>query len=92
MVILRTEVGPKRIELQKGAIILPTETWEGLSTGRRQMITNAQALQFSVISWTGHSLDKITSAAAYKGAFAQYQVRIKQELDIDVPDLALIGL
>ena len=92
MVIQRTIVGSKRVELQNRPIILPTETLAGLSTGRKQMLSNAEALEFSVISWDGHDLVKITSAATYEGAFAQYQTRVKQEVDIDILDRAIIGL
>lgn len=91
MVIQRTIIGFKRVELQNHPVILPTQTWEGLSLGNRQTISNP-ALVFSVISWDGNALIKITPAATYKGAFAQYQTRVKQELDITVPDLAIIGV
>jgi len=91
MVIQRTSVGFKRVELQNHPVILPTETWVDLGQGNRNKLTNP-ALNFAVITWNGNTLDKITPSAAYQGAFAQYQTRVKQEFDIDVPDLAIIGL
>ncbi len=91
MVIQRTVVGFKRVELQTHPIILPTVTLAVLSIGRKQMLSNATALKFAVLSWDGHDLVKITGAAAYKGAFAQYQTRVQIEFDIDVPDQAIFG-
>ncbi len=90
MVIQRTIFGSKRVELQNSPIILPTSAVAGLSVGDRQKVTNP-ALDFTVISWDGDSITKITPAAAYEGAFAQYQTRVKQELDIDIRDQAIIG-
>ncbi len=90
MVIQRTTVGDTRIELQNHPIILPTTTFAVLNTGDRQKISN-DTLDFAVITWDGDDLIKITPAAAYQGAFAQYQVRVKQELNIDVSDKAIIG-
>ena len=90
MVIQRTILGSKRVELQNKPIILPTTTWELLNPGDRQKIINP-ALDFSVLVWDGDSLDHVTSAAAYPGAFAQYQTRVKIELDIDIRDQVIIG-
>ena len=91
MVIQRTVVGSKRIEVQNKPIILPTTTLAQLNPGDVEKITNP-ALEFSVISWNGDVLEKITPAAAYEGAFAQYKTRVKQDLDIDVSDKAIIGI
>ncbi len=91
MVIQRTIVGSLRVELQNNPIILPTAVWENLDMGDRQKLTNP-ALDYSVISWDGDILTKITPSAAYEGAFAQYRTRVSQELDINVPVLAIIGL
>ncbi len=91
MVIQRTILDSKRVELQTNPIILPTTTWELLGAGDRQKLTNP-ALDYSVLVWDGDSITKITPSAAYEGAFAQYRTRVSQELDIDVPYLAIIGL
>ncbi len=85
MVIQRTLVGSKRVELQNKPIILPTSAVAGLNPGDLQKITNP-ALNFTVITWDGDVPEQITPAAAYEGAFAQYQTRVKQEFDIDIPD------
>ncbi len=90
MVIQRTTVGSRRVELQNRPIILPTSAVAGLAPGDLQKITNP-ALDFTVLVWDGDSLELTTPAAAYEGAFAQYQTRVKQEFDIDVPDGACIG-
>ena len=90
MVIQRTILGSKRVELQNKPIILPTVTLPTLSAGERQQLFN-EALDFVVITWDGDSLIQVTPAAAYQGAFAQYQTRVKQEFDIDIRDQAIIG-
>ncbi len=90
MVIQRTTLGSKRVELQNKPIILPTSAVAGLSQGDLQKVTNP-ALDFSVISWDGDDLVKITPSAAYVAAFAQYQTRVKQDLDIDIRAQAIIG-
>lgn len=91
MVIQRTVVGSRRVELQNKPIILPTTALSTLTPGERQQLFN-EALDFVVIVWDGDALELVTPAAAYQGAFNQYQTRVKQEFDIDVPDLAIIGL
>ena len=91
MVIQRTVVGSKRVELQNKPIILATSAVAGLSVGNRQLIDNP-ALDFTVMVWDGDTLERLTPSAAYKGAFAQYVTRVKIEFDIDIPDLAVIGL
>lgn len=90
MVIQRTVVGSKRVELQNKPVILPTSAVEGLTPGDLQKVTNP-ALAFTVLSWDNDVLVTITPAGAYQGAFAQYKTRVKQYLDIDVRDQAIIG-
>ncbi len=90
MVIQRTVLGSRRVELQNSPIILPTSAVEGLSVGDRQKITNP-ALDFTVLVWDGDSLELTTPSAAYEGAFAQYKAQVRIEFDIDVPDNAIIG-
>lgn len=90
MVIQRTILGSRRVELQNSPIILPTSAVESLSRGDLQKVTNP-ALDFTVLSWDHDLLVTITPAAAYQGAFRQYQTRVKQYLDVDVPDGACIG-
>lgn len=90
MVIQRTILGTRRVELQSKPIILATSAVAGLTPGDLQKIRNP-ALDYTVLSWDNDVLVKITPSAAYQGAFAQYQTRVKQYLDIDVRDQAIIG-
>ncbi len=92
MVIQRTILDSKRVELQSQPIILPTTAWDELSAGDMNRLTDHRGLKYAVISWDGDSLGKITPSAAYEGAFAQYQTRVKQDLDIDISDKAIIGI
>ena len=90
MVILREILGTKRVELQRHPVILPTTAWDGMNPGERMLLQN-DALDYAVISWDDDELVQITPSAAYKGAFAQYQTRVKQDLDIDIPDNRIFG-
>ena len=90
MVIQRTILGSKRVELQSHPIIMPTSTSDVLSASDHNKLLNT-ALKYAVISWDGDTLGKITPTAEYRAAFAQYQTRVKQDLDIDVRDQAIIG-
>ena len=87
MVIQRTTLGSRRVELQNKPIILPTSAVAGLSVVNRQLIDNP-TLDFTVLTWDGDTLERLTPSAAYQGAFAQYQTRVKIEFDIDIPERA----
>ncbi len=91
MVIQRESLGSKRVELQNHPTILPTSAMAGLNPGELNKVTNP-ALDFSVLTWDGDDLVKITPSGNYKAAFAQYQTRVKQYLDLDIPERAIIGL
>ncbi len=90
MVILRTILGDKRVELQAHPVILPTTTWDGLSVGDQQKLTN-DAVKYAVISWDGDSLGLVTPTAEYKSAFAQYQTRVQIDLGIEIPGHGIFG-
>ena len=85
MVIQREVLGAKRVELQSHPIILPTTTWAILDTGDRQKLTNT-ALKYAIISWNGDALGTVTPAGNYRAAFAQYQTRVQNDLNLQVED------
>lgn len=84
MLVLKTEVGSQRVELQQLPIIVPIAAWDGLSPGDKNKIKNP-ALKYTILVWNGTALDRITSSAALPSALNQYRVRVQQEFGIDVP-------